>query len=494
MVPHPGAREAEPLLAESGSEARWRQLQRLRRGAGAAGGTLALEPWIAALASGALPAEVDLLAALWARLDRAALSRLLASPAAAQAGPWLLAGQLELPALASQPGTRAIWLEPLLQRQAVAPAAEALLWLQLLGQLRDPRVAALLRQRLAPLAVPTGPAPATPLEPLLPLLPLLGLQREPSDHALLLHLALAPAPMAVRRAALEGVALGLSSWPLPPLVAGLHTLVADLDPGLAAAALDLLARLPQGQRPLRRLLRRSLHPAVRARLRRRVRPTPLVLLVHGRQGGVIPPELQALAAELAHRRAAPVLLQALTAEAPAADEAFWAAARRADGLSLVPLLLLPGGHVRCDLPAIAAAWRRRAQAAGALPLRRLPFLGAWPRWQAALAAALAGAAAAADAPARWLHHPLEGPLAGRFLHHLAVVLGCPGEAAPYSAAAADLACCARGPALLLPLTLAANRLSESLTLGVQPPVAVLPPLLEIPALRQVLLTALEDLP
>lgn len=482
-MPHPGASEAEPQLAEPGREERWRQLQRLRRGGAA------LEPWIDALVSGALPAQADLLAALWARLDRASLSRLLNSPAGAEPGPWLLAGQLELPGLASQPSTKAIWLEPLLQRQASVPPADALLWLQLLGQLRDVRVAALLRQQLA--------APAASVAPgadLLPLLPLLGLQRDPCDLELLLHRALAPAPLALRRAALEGVALGLSSWPVQPLIAGLNTLVSDLDPGLAAAALDLLARLPQGQRPLRRLLQRALHPEVRARLRRRLRPTPLVLLVHGRQGGAIPLELQALAAELEQRRAAPVLLQALTAEAPAADDAFWAAARRADGLSLVPLLLLPGGHVRCDLPALADAWRRRAEAAGGLPLRRLPFLGAWPRWQAALAQALGSAAAAAGAPPCWLHHPLEGPLAARFLGHLAAVLDCPGEAAPYSAAAADLGCCVRGPAVLLPLTLAANRLSESLTMGVQPPVAVLPPLLEIPALRQVLLTALEDLP
>jgi hypothetical protein len=489
VVGQPGASEAVPQLADPGSEERWRQLQHLRRGS-AGGGTADLTPWIAALASGALPAQADLLAALWARLDRSALRRLLDSPAAAAAGPWLQAAHLELPALASQPGTAAIWLEPLLQRQAFAPADEAGLWLQLLGQLRDPRVAERLRLALAPL----GAAAVAAGDDLLPLLPLLGLQRQPCDLALLLPLALAPGPLAQRRAALEGLALGLSSWPLPPLIAGLESLAVDLDPGLAAVAVDLLARLPQGQPPLRRLLRRSLDPSVRARLRRRVRPTPLVLLVHGRQGGVIPQELQALAAELAVRRAAPVLVQALTAEPPAADAAFWAAASRADGLSLVPLLLLPGRHVRDDVPAIAAAWCARARAAGNLPLRRVPFLGAWPRWQVALAQALASAAATAGTPPCWLHHPLEGPLAARFLRHLAAVLGCPGEAAPYSAVAADLAVCSRGPALLQPLTLAANRLSESLTMGVRSPVSVLPPLLESPALREVLLAALEDLP
>jgi hypothetical protein len=55
--------------------------------------------------------------------------------------------------------------------------------------------------------------------------------------------------------------------------------------------------------------------------------------------------------------------------------------------------------------------------------------------------------------------------------------------------------------LLLPLTLAANRLSESLQSSLaanptpgDPPLTLLPPLLEIPALRQFLLTALEALP
>ena len=44
----------------------------------------------------------------------------------------------------------------------------------------------------------------------------------------------------------------------------------------------------------------------------------------------------------------------------------------------------------------AAAWRVEA-AAAQVCLRRLPFLGAWPRWQRALAASLHSAAAAAGA-------------------------------------------------------------------------------------------------
>lgn len=484
MVSHPGVSEAFPELAEPGSEQRWRQLQRIRRG------QTPVEPWVDALIAGRISPAADLLAALWAWLEPAAVARLLASAAAADPAPWLTAAQLELPLLAARSPVREAWLEPLLQRQAEAAGEQALAWLQLLGQLPDPRVAARLREALA--------APA-PLQLRLALLPLLGLQREAQDAALLLQLALQPGPLALRRAALEGVAVGLSSWPAAPLTRGLAQLATDLDPALAATAVDLLARLPAGRRPLRRLLGQALDPAVRARLRRRLPPTPLVLLVHGRQGGVIPAELQALAGELSRRRGAPVLLQALTAEPPATDAAFWAAARRADGFSLVPLLLLPGGHVRRDLPAIAAAWRTQAAAAGpatasALPLRRLPFLGAWPAWQRALAAQLSQAAAEHGAEPLWLHHPLEGALPQRFLDHLAAVLGAEGLAAAYTATAADLGLERRGPALLLPLTLAANRLSESLTMGCPQPIRVLPPLLEIPALRQALITALEHLP
>ena len=485
VVAHPGASKLPVLLAEPGSEERWRQLQRLRRG-----GDGPLQPWIDALAGGALPVTTDLLAALWARLDRDALTRLLGSVAAAEAGPWLMAGQLELPSLTSQPNAIAVWLEPLLQLQATACADQALLWLQLLGQFRDPRVADLLRQVLAPLAAASSP-PTT--EALRPLLPLLGLQRQPRDLDLLLALAKQPGPLALRHAALEGVALGLTSWSPQPLAAALEALVTDLNPDLAASALDLLARLPQGGRSLRRLLGRRLDPSVRARLRRRLRPTPLVLLVHGRQGGALPAELQTLASELSDRRGAPVMLQALSAKPPVPDAVFWAAARRAGGLSLVPLLLLPGDHVCRDLPALAAAWRIQA-AGAAVRLRRLHFLGAWPTWQRALAETLRCAAADADTAPCWLHHRLKGPLAARFLAHLTTVLGCPGEATSYTAAAADLACCSGGHALLLPLTLAANRLSESLTRGTEPPVQVLPPLLEIPALRQALLANLENLP
>lgn len=203
----------------------------------------------------------------------------------------------------------------------------------------------------------------------------------------------------------------------------------------------------------------------------------LLLVVHGRQGGVIPPVLQELAAELEQRRRAPVRLQALTGEAPPARELRPAGGA---GVWLVPLLLLPGSHVRVDVPAIAAHWR----ASG--PVRRRPFLGAWPAWQQALAEELAGLGG--EAEPLLLHHPLEGPLAARYLQWLERLCSSRCVAAPYSAtdpADPTLPALLVGSAVVLPLALAANRLCERLQLA---------PLLERPRLRQVLLRELEQLP
>jgi hypothetical protein len=470
----------------------WPQLQALRRGA------LPVQPWIEGLASGVVAPDPLLLAALWGRLDRPAVERLLGSSLGLDPTTLLAAGRSELPLLAGEPAVQDAWLEALLAHQQSRPAAEAPAWLELLGQFRHPLVAARLR---AALRDPNAAWPAQ--SELEPLLPLLGRQREPVDAPLLQRLVTEPGPSRWRRAALEGLALGLSAWPVDPLIAALATLARDLDADLAAAAVDLLARLPQAaaRTRLRGQLAESLDPAVRTRLLRRLRLSPLVLLVHGRQGGVIPPELLALAADLERRRGAPVLLQALTAEPPEPSAAFLQAAGRAGALTLVPLLLLPGGHVRCDLPAIAAVWRRRAEAMQ-LQLRRRPFLGAWPAWQQALVQLRLGAEPAAFC---WLHHPLEDPLGQRYLAHLAALLGGPGLATPYTASTADLHLQPGGSVVLLPLTLAANRLSESLASAFRsadhPPVAassevltLLPPLLDNPALRQFLLSALEVLP
>lgn len=482
-------------LAEPGSERRWQQLQQLRRG------QLALEPLIAGLTSGTVPPDADVLAALWGQLDRHTVEELLASVAALDAEPWQQASRRELPSIASHPTVETAWLEPLLEWQQQAPANQQLAWLEVLAQFQDPRVA----QRLRRVVLETSrrvtghaePDTSGTIEAVMLLLPLLGRQRQRQDAVLLLQCSLDPGPLAWRRAALEGVAVGLSAWPLPWLIPALQRLASDLSPALASQAIDLLARLPGGQRPLHQLATRRLDPAVASRLRRRLLHTPLLLVVHGRQGGEIPAVYQELADALQKRRRAPVLVQALTGATPKADIRLWQAASRTGGLTMVPLLLLPGDHVRRDLPVIAASWRA-ALAAGPLDaplpkLRRLPFLGAWPHWQQLLAQQFQQQAA--GRPWLWLHHPLRGPLAERYLRHLAARLGRPGRPATDPQPPTEPSESSDEPTLLAPLSLAPNRLSASLKMEPSAPSReVLPPLLELPPVREFLLSALEALP
>ncbi|WP_255003475.1 CbiX/SirB N-terminal domain-containing protein [Cyanobium sp. HWJ4-Hawea] len=443
-----------------------------------------VEPVLEQINQGELPASADLLAALIGRLNRAGVEQLLSGPVGRNPACLLEAARQVLAPLAAEPSVKQAWLEPLL---ALPPSPAGL---GVLGYFQDACVAGRLRAQLEAIEPSERKQ-----EAMQQLLPLLGRQRQPQDAGLLLELALAPAPLAWRRAALEALALGLSAWPLAPLTRALQQLAGDLDPGLAAQAVDLLSRLPDGQMLLRQLQHRQLEPAVAERLRRRLTASPLVLLVHGRQGGVIPVVLQQLAAELEKRRRSPVILQAFTAAAPEGDPSFWMAARRAGALSLVPLLLLPGEHVRSDVPAIARHWqlRSRARLGQVVALRRRPFLGAWPQWQQLLAAEWGKAAGGRSL--LWLHHPLQGALADRFLKYLAGVLALPGAPAAYSDPQAILAAQAEPPVVLAPLTLAPNRLSESLKMvRLAPPAEVLPPLLDLPAVRDFLLSSLEALP
>ena len=428
-------------LPVSGDPARWPALQRLRRAP-----ALEAAPWLEALEAGGLAPEADLLAALAPHLASADQLRLLG---------WWRQQPLPDPAL---PG--------LVVRQ------------------RDPALAAWLLSQLSP--GPTALAGPVPEGVAVALLPLLGYQRHPAAWPLLRSWLQAPLPLRLRQAALEGIALGLPAWPAGERARLLQDLAGDLDPRLAGVAVDLLARLPGGRRQLVPLARQPLDAAVARRLQRRLAATPvqpLLLVVHGRSGGELPLELVTLAQELEARRGAPVRLQALTSLAPPSADSLLLPGLP---LTLVPLLLLPGGHVRHDVPAIAADWRRLG------PVQRWPFLGAWPLWQQGLRRELramavdGGPGGAAELPLL-LHHPLSHPLAARYLAGLERICGARALATPYSAnTSQELPLIPPAPAL--PLALAANRLTDRLggQLG--------PPLLQRPALRAVVLDALEALP
>ena len=418
-------------LPSIGSPARWPWLQQLRGQR-----ALPLEPWLEAIESGALDPQADLLAALAERFDGPAQRRLLR---------WWR----------QQPSP-----DPAFPAQVVRD--------------RDPATAAWLLDQLVPL--PGAPGRACPEAVAVALLPLLGHQRQRLAWSVLQAWLRAPVSGRQRRAALEGVALGLPAWPRAALVGCLSGLATDLDAELASTAVDLLARLSDARRWLLPLAGRALDPQVAQRLQRRLRATPaqpLLLVVHGRSGGELPDALQVLAAELEQRRGAPVRFQLLTAAAPPpADQLL----RPGQGLTLVPLLLLPGGHVRHDLPAIVRHWQRHTR------VRRFSFLGAWPVWQRALAAELA----LLPRPLL-LHHPLEGEVAPRYCRALERRTGARCLATPYSAEhLAELQLTLTAPAL--PLALAANRLTDSLADRVGPP------LLERPRFHQLLLAELEALP
>jgi hypothetical protein len=216
--------------------------------------------------------------------------------------------------------------------------------------------------------------------------------------------------------------------------------------------------------------------------------TAMLLLVHGRSGGVVPDELWHLAQQLAERRQAPVLVHPLTAGMP--NQLRDGAGMPLDAalpLTLAPLMLLPGAHVRSDLPRIVE--QLRAIRPGA-QLRRLPFVGAWPQWIAALreeGQELGLPGEVSPEPPLLLHHPLEGPLARRYLGTLTARSGFRGRATPYSAEhLAELRLTLHAPAL--PLALAANRLTDELM------AVVGAPLLQRPRFRDCLLQVLEAQP
>ncbi len=420
-------------LPAPGSAERWPWLQALGRQK-----PLRLEPWLRALEHGELEPQSDLLAVLADQLDADATLRLLR-----------------------------LWMRNP-ERSPSLPHR--------VGHVRDNAIAELL---IAALADGSDALLEPAWRPLL--LPLLGHQRRAGDFQVLRRLALEPGPLQLRLSALEGLSLGLSAWPLTELRNTLMTLATDLDPRLAAAAVDALARLPRARSLLIQLRRSALDASVAERLERRLRALPahpLLLVVHGRADGVIPPLIRSLAAELERRRGAPVALRALTDPEPLSSLPM------RESLALVPLFLLPGGHVRHDLQGIAAELRCRGS------VRLLPFLGSWPLFQRVLAQEVEREGADGAVP-RLLHHRVDGPLPERYLALLERVTGAPCLPTPESPAdLAQLAGAHRGR--LIPLTLGPSRLSDALIPIIGADAAA--PLLARPPIWTMVLQALEELP
>ena len=172
---------------------------------------------------------------------------------------------------------------------------------------------------------------------------------------------------------------------------------------------------------------------------------PLLLVVHGRAGGLIPEEIRAFSAALAARRRSPVAIEALTAECrPPFIE---------PELTLVPLLLLPGVHVCRDVPAI----RQRLRGEG-LRVRSVPFLGSWRGWLQYLSRWVQSEREKGRSPLL-VHHPLSMAAGCRYLSMLEERLCLPllraDGVAPYCADELSITS-------LLPLALAPNRMTEAL--------------------------------
>ena len=238
-------------------------------------------------------------------------------------------------------------------------------------------------------------------------------------------------------------------------------------------AIDLLTSSVSGARqPWPLLLNRpfgySLPPSALAKPRSV--PAVLRLVVHGRSGGEIPACLTDLAADLALRRGAPVELEALTADPLPSQPGveYW----------LMPLLLLPGSHVRSDLPAILRRMR-----AGGSRVTPVPFLGAWSGWWRLLRLWIE-AREGTGQQAVVVHHPLRPGLSARYLAMLQRELGC----TLVSADTWEAHLREHPSACPLPLALAPNRMAESLRQA-----GGLPSLLDDPQLRSGLITLLSVL-
>ena len=195
----------------------------------------------------------------------------------------------------------------------------------------------------------------------------------------------------------------------------------------------------------------------------------LRLVVHGRPGGIVPNCLLDLANTLALIRSSPVQLDALTSDSDFSSpfQSSW----------LIPLFLLPGSHVRHDIPSIRRTVRGRGEV-----VTSLPFLGAWPLWWDLVGKDLR--LHQTSGSVTLLHHPLRPGLANRFLDSLSQRLGFP---------VMDFDCWSERRSTdgerPYPLALAPNRMTDALQASDDSPT-----LLERPSLRQGLIDLLTALP
>ena len=136
----------------------------------------------------------------------------------------------------------------------------------------------------------------------------------------------------------------------------------------------------------------------------------LRLIVHGSKGGKIHPILSYLIKQVQHLRGSSVELEILTKKQlqDSNSSSIW----------LIPLLLLPGKHVRNDVPRILDRLRNQG-----IKTNFLPFLGSWPQWLSILEY-LIRLESNIGRPIL-LHHPLNKEMGSTYLNCISRRLNIP---------------------------------------------------------------------
>ena len=139
-------------------------------------------------------------------------------------------------------------------------------------------------------------------------------------------------------------------------------------------------------------------------------PRDLRLIIHGSSGGVVHPLFNYLVEQVKNFRGSSVELEILTDERVQESNS--------SSIWLIPLLLLPGKHVKDDIPRIY----NRLKSKG-IEINLLPFLGSWPEWLPILKKLI-------DIESNYgkpilLHHPLTGNNGSIYLNYLNKKLNIP---------------------------------------------------------------------